>query len=288
MPPSAVVGLGGLPGFPTPSRYNHMTVMQPPSAEPLHYNQTMAPMAPIRRKTATRPSASKGKAMPVVAMPTVINPAVTPMAPCKDCPPPLTSINPSIGDGGPPRVRTSTGSNLSKPLFVDCSVEYELPMVPKIPSDSQPLLVIHPGWSQKRRVTRSSSQQRMLAEEQQRAALLHQHQHHYLQYMTSMPCSQCPPGVPMVGTTSGMPPAASTQVTSTSSSGTSTTSRKRSYQASTAGAVQMPPPAMHQSLSRNMVAPQSRMVHPGTATQQPQRPQPLPAQRRPLPPVSGK
>ena len=99
-------------------------------------------------------------------------------SPCK------APLNPSVGDGGPPRVRT--GSNgVQKPLYVDCSVEYELPMVPKIPSDSQPLLVIHPGWAQKRRVTRSSSQQRMLAEQQQRVALQH-HQHHYLQAMQSM------------------------------------------------------------------------------------------------------
>merc|ERR1711899_559659 len=86
------------------------------------------------------------------------------------------SVNqPSIGDGGPPRVRSSTANNptngskpdlssLSKSLFVDCSVEYELPMVPKIPPDSQPLLVIHPGWQQKRRITRSSSQQRLIYE----------------------------------------------------------------------------------------------------------------------------
>merc|ERR1712045_30531 len=69
-------------------------------------------------------------------------------------------IDPSVGEGGPPKVRnlSSLGTSLSKPLFVDCSVEYELPMVPKIPPDSQPLLVIHPGWQQKRRITRSSSQ----------------------------------------------------------------------------------------------------------------------------------
>ena len=55
----------------------------------------------------------------------------------------------SKGDGGPPKVRSGLGSSGPglgfKPLFVDVSVEYELPMVPKIPPESQPLLVIHPG-----------------------------------------------------------------------------------------------------------------------------------------------
>merc|ERR1719412_500152 len=83
--------------------------------------------------------------------------------------------DPSKGDGGPPKVRSGLGSSGPglgfKPLFVDVSVEYELPMVPKIPPESQPLLVIHPGWAAKRRITRSSSQ--LMADRQY--------------------CSQCPP-----------------------------------------------------------------------------------------------
>ena len=35
--------------------------------------------------------------------------------------------------------------DLSQPLHVDCSVEYDLGNQPKIPKDSAPLLIIHPG-----------------------------------------------------------------------------------------------------------------------------------------------
>merc|ERR1719418_185473 len=186
---------------------------------------------------------------------------------------------PSIGDGGPPRVRTTTSnqtagpgskpptdlSSLSKSLFVDCSVEYELPMVPKIPPDSQPLLVIHPGWQQKRRITRSSSQQRLIYEEQQRMAL-QQHQHQYLQYMSSLSgntvCSQCPPanapGNHAAPQSQTQPTQASATAvmqpprpvpnpnivatsTATATTASSVTSRKRSYQASNLPQI-MPPP----------------------------------------------
>ena len=198
------------------------------------------------------------------------------------------SNQPSIGDGGPPRVRTSnpTGSkpdlsSLSKSLFVDCSVEYELPMVPKIPPDSQPLLVIHPGWQQKRRITRSSSQQRLIYEEQQRMAL-QQHQHQYLQYMSSLGvCSQCPPHANPQGNhppaTSQQPQPPQQQQAATAhqlqpprpiqpnmaAASSSTTSRKRSYQAT--NLPQMPPPPQ-----------QAQMCYPGFSTaggdRRPQRP----------------
>eukprot|EP00096_Caligus_rogercresseyi_P004729 TRINITY_DN1915_c0_g1_i1.p1 TRINITY_DN1915_c0_g1~~TRINITY_DN1915_c0_g1_i1.p1 ORF type:complete len:362 (-),score=96.43 TRINITY_DN1915_c0_g1_i1:574-1659(-) len=56
---------------------------------------------------------------------------------------------PGKGSGGPPVLRSgrSNYSQVVKPLFVDCSVEYELPNVPKVPDNSLPLLVIHPGYS---------------------------------------------------------------------------------------------------------------------------------------------
>ena len=38
--------------------------------------------------------------------------------------------------------------DFSKPLFVDCSIEYELPNAPKIPKNSLPILMIHPGFIQ--------------------------------------------------------------------------------------------------------------------------------------------
>ncbi len=57
----------------------------------------------------------------------------------------------SKGDGGPPRVRRRQQQqqqhHLTKSLFVDCSVEYELPNIPKLDGadDGQRLLVIHPN-----------------------------------------------------------------------------------------------------------------------------------------------
>lgn len=43
----------------------------------------------------------------------------------------------------------SSGKDFSKPLFVDCSIEYELPNAPKIPKNSLPILMIHPGYKAK-------------------------------------------------------------------------------------------------------------------------------------------
>eukprot|EP00095_Tigriopus_kingsejongensis_P010091 maker-scaffold1606_size34009-snap-gene-0.4 protein:Tk10091 transcript:maker-scaffold1606_size34009-snap-gene-0.4-mRNA-1 annotation:"hypothetical protein DAPPUDRAFT_99210" len=74
----------------------------------------------------------------------------------------------SQGSGGPPKVRSlpeklhssvmSSEAVIAKcaPLFVDCSVEYELPKIPKIPSDSQPLLKVCPGY-EKPTVTASAN-----------------------------------------------------------------------------------------------------------------------------------
>ena len=45
------------------------------------------------------------------------------------------------------------GKDLSSPLFVDCSIEYELPNAPKIPKNSAPILMIHPGYQKPQRVT---------------------------------------------------------------------------------------------------------------------------------------
>ncbi|XP_040569056.1 uncharacterized protein [Lepeophtheirus salmonis] len=38
----------------------------------------------------------------------------------------------------------------SKPLFVDCSIEYELPNAPKVPKNSEPILMIHPSYMKPR------------------------------------------------------------------------------------------------------------------------------------------
>lgn len=40
--------------------------------------------------------------------------------------------------------------DLSQPLHVDCSVEYDLGHQPKIPKDSAPLLIIHPGYTREK------------------------------------------------------------------------------------------------------------------------------------------
>ena len=42
--------------------------------------------------------------------------------------------------------RQLLGKDVCKPLHVDCSIEYDLGNQPKIPKDSAPLLIIHPGY----------------------------------------------------------------------------------------------------------------------------------------------
>jgi len=42
------------------------------------------------------------------------------------------------------------GKDLSTTLFVDCSIEYELPNAPKIPKNSAPILMVHPGYKPQR------------------------------------------------------------------------------------------------------------------------------------------
>ena len=42
--------------------------------------------------------------------------------------------------------------DLSQPLHVDCSVEYDLGNQPKIPKDSAPLLIIHPAYQQQKKL----------------------------------------------------------------------------------------------------------------------------------------
>ncbi len=81
-------------------------------------------------------------------------------------------FDPSKGHGGPPAVRfpSQDARRLTQALFVDCSVEYDLPNVPKMPrtgadggrsgnkDDGQRLLAIHPGWRRKRTVTYQQQQ----------------------------------------------------------------------------------------------------------------------------------
>ena len=51
----------------------------------------------------------------------------------------------SMGFLGPP-----CNKDLSRPLHVDCSVEYDLGNQPRIPKNSAPLLIIHPAYQQQR------------------------------------------------------------------------------------------------------------------------------------------
>ena len=238
MPPSGLLP-GGLSGF--ESRYNHMAINVADYCHPYKIRKT-SNSGKTRKASSTTTTVAATVPTAIPASASAANAVTTPhpmaataaMKKCS-CPgcqqqprsSPPQKIDPSVGEGGPPKVRnlSNLGTSLSKPLFVDCSVEYELPMVPKIPSDGQPLLVIHPGWQQKRRITRSSSQQRLQMEQQHRMAL--QQQYHLY-------CSQCPPVQPQPQPP--RPPPAST-ATSTSSS------RKRSYDSrgsvsSTAGMMQ--------------------------------------------------
>ena len=105
----------------------------------------------------------------------------------------------SRGEGGPPRVRYPAGGQVtSKPLFVDCSVEYELPKMAKIPADSLPLLMVHPKWQNNKPITRSTSQQQLHQQQQQPQVLqpvprqfhVMQQQQQQSVYLSS--CPQCP------------------------------------------------------------------------------------------------
>ncbi|CAB4064578.1 unnamed protein product [Lepeophtheirus salmonis] len=57
----------------------------------------------------------------------------------------------------PGMISTQSPKDYSKPLFVDCSIEYELPNAPKIPKNSEPILMIHPAYKQPQQSVRSSS-----------------------------------------------------------------------------------------------------------------------------------
>ena len=109
------------------------------------------------------------------------------------------------GEGGPPRVRYPVGGPAtSNPLFVDCSVEYELPKMAKIPTDSLPLLMVHPKWQQNKPKTRSSSQLLQLQQQQQQHQqqavqqphfqVMPQQQQHASMYgsLSNSCCPQCP------------------------------------------------------------------------------------------------
>ena len=108
------------------------------------------------------------------------------------------------GEGGPPRVRYPVGGPAtSNPLFVDCSVEYELPKMAKIPTDSLPLLMVHPKWQQNKPKTRSSSQllqqqqqqqQHQQAVQQPHFQVMPQQQQHASMYgsLSNSCCPQCP------------------------------------------------------------------------------------------------
>ena len=221
MPPSGVGGLPGFPGAGSTSRYLE-TYYQPQSQSQVSNTGKMASYVHYMRAKSVvkqprgRPRSTSSASSIITSPSVVVNAAVKSKCGLQGCTGCLVETpvkwNPSRGNGGPPKVRTGSLLGPFKPLFVDCSVEYELPMVPKIPPDSQPLLVIHPGWQQKRRITRSSSQ--LMAERQ-------------------LYCSQCPAPV------QSQPPPVSTS------------SRKRSFGqvAGAAGcsyngttAEQLPPP----------------------------------------------
>ena len=161
MPPSGVGGLPGFPGAGSTSRYLE-TYYQPQSqsqvsttgkmASYVHYMRT-AKSVVKQPRGRPRTSASASSIANSPSSVALVNAAVKSkcgLQGCTGCHLVTPSKwDPSKGDGGPPKVRSGLGSSGPglgfKPLFVDVSVEYELPMVPKIPPESQPLLVIHPG-----------------------------------------------------------------------------------------------------------------------------------------------
>jgi hypothetical protein len=96
------------------------------------------------------------------------------------------AFDPSKGSGGPPVVRKPSGQDLCKPVYVDCSVEYDMPNIPKIPRNSQPLLAIPAAWRNAQHqhsflLPHVIPQQRMMT-----MAQLPQPQH-----VATYPCAQC-------------------------------------------------------------------------------------------------
>uniref|UniRef100_A0A0K2VFJ0 Uncharacterized protein n=1 Tax=Lepeophtheirus salmonis TaxID=72036 RepID=A0A0K2VFJ0_LEPSM len=57
---------------------------------------------------------------------------------------PYTNNNKSVRKSYIPQ--RNIAKDYTKPLFVDCSIEYELPNAPKIPLNSEPILMIHPSY----------------------------------------------------------------------------------------------------------------------------------------------
>ena len=164
MPPSGGLGLPGFrnsgSGFPgaSTSRYFE-TYYQPQSHQAVSNTGKMASYVNYMRSRTTTSTTTvvkpqrRGSNPRPRSVSTAMNNAVKSkcgLQGCTGCHLVTPSKwDPSKGDGGPPKVRSGLGSSGPglgfKPLFVDVSVEYELPMVPKIPPESQPLLVIHPG-----------------------------------------------------------------------------------------------------------------------------------------------
>lgn len=228
MPPSGVGGLAGpfsmphmQPGYGLIDSYYSFRKTVEASSH-YHRGRTSSRGKVMPAQPVVQAAANQAQMNPSAVKPQATKLAACGLPGCNGCVRPVKPQDspPSVGDGGPPRVRSRAApvlSNNFKSLFVDCSVEYELPMVPKIPTDSQPLLMIHPGWQQKRRVTRSSSQQRALAEQQQRMALQRQQQAYMMQHGS---CVQCPQPQPQPQNMA--------------------VSRKRSYQQSSTTATAMP------------------------------------------------
>ena len=75
----------------------------------------------------------------------------------------LPSMVQGSNSGNNPNQNPSNSSqsckDLSQPLHVDCSVEYDLGNQPKIPKDSAPLLIIHPGYQNKQKQEQREQQQ---------------------------------------------------------------------------------------------------------------------------------
>ena len=68
-----------------------------------------------------------------------------------------------------PQPDGSSSKDFTKTLFVDCSIEYELPNAPKIPKNSDPILMIHPG-SKRKSSDGNTSRAMLIKEENERAS----------------------------------------------------------------------------------------------------------------------
>ena len=114
--------------FNASSSKNHIYPQQPQQQRPIFNNP-----APLVRSSTSSSMASSGSS-------STRRTTTTSSAPSSNSN--LATSLPTL----PQNSVKTTSKDFFKPLFVDCSIEYDLPNAPKIPKNSEPILMIHPSY----------------------------------------------------------------------------------------------------------------------------------------------